>query len=501
MRLAVKIFLAFSLVILVLAGVAGWSLNEVGKLTIADRTITVRGAEALRSAISLRDAVSQAKRGDMRSLVFSNQEYTDASSAGATRIAQELERLADLLATGEQTTLLGKASGGFREYHAIVTESRNLRARGDAKGAEKLFGGAQPVVDRVVDDLDRLVQLTSDALDQTQSEATAALGRVRFEIEALRSRTWKAVTTAMIMAVLAALAGTAAIAVRMTRALSRLSDATKAVAQGAFHEPLAIDTKDEIGALAESFNSMAARLREIDEMKEKFYATVSHELQSPLNAMSEAIRMIEAKTAGPLTEKQERLIAIFQKGCERLLRLVNDVVDLSRVDAGMLPVERRWFGLDAAVRRAIDELQPQAEQRGITLRVEAGPGSERMFGDEDRILQVVVNLVGNALRFTPPAGSVTVRLHHADSEIRIQVEDTGIGIPAALLPLVFDRFRQAHSGKGGTGLGLAIVKSLVEAHEGQVMVESQEGKGSRFTVSLHRGPASLEATEGEVRQA
>jgi signal transduction histidine kinase len=122
-----------------------------------------------------------------------------------------------------------------------------------------------------------------------------------------------------------------------------------------------------------------------------------------------------------------------------------------------------------------------------------------MFGDEDRIMQVVVNLVSNALRFTPPAGSVTVRLHHADSETRIQVEDTGIGIPAALLPLVFDRFRQAHSGKGGTGLGLAIVKSLVEAHDGQVTVESQEGKGSRFTVSLPGGLVS-EAAEGKTRQ-
>ena len=167
----------------------------------------------------------------------------------------------------------------------------------------------------------------------------------------------------------------------------------------------------------------------------------------------------------------------------------------------MMPVERRWFGLDAAVRHAIDELRPQAEQRGITLRVEVASGPERMLGDEDRIVQVVVNLVANALRFTPPGGSVTVRLHHTDSEIRIQVEDTGIGIPAALLPVVFNRFRQAHSGKGGTGLGLAIVKSLVEAHEGHVTVESQEGKGSRFTVSLPRQTAPLVAIAGEAKQA
>jgi signal transduction histidine kinase len=502
MRLAVKIFLAYSLVILVLAGIASWSLNEVAKLSIADRTITVRAAEALRSAVSLREAVSQAKRVDMRSLVFGDQEYAAASSAEAIRISQELDRLNRLLTAKEEKALLRTAAIGFTEYHATVIRTRDLRKRGDMKGAEKLLRDeAQPVVDRVVEDLDRLVGLTRDALDQTQNEATAALGQARSEIEALRSRTWKAVTTAMILAVLAALAGTAVIAIRMTRLLSRLSDATKAVAEGAFHAPLSIDSKDEIGELAKSFNSMAARLREIDEMKEKFYATVTHELRSPLNAMREAVRLFEEKTTGPLTEKQERLIAIFSKGAERLLRLVNQVLDLSRANAGMLPVERCWFDLNGTVAHTIEELKPQAEQRGIALRIESDPSLTLAHGDEDRIVQIVVNLVANALRFTPPGGSVTVRLRHTDSEIQIQVEDTGIGIPPALLPVVFDRFRQAHSGKGGTGLGLAIVRAMVEAHGGRVTVESEQGKGTLFTVSLPRETASLVAAGGGVRQA
>ena len=305
----------------------------------------------------------------------------------------------------------------------------------------------------------------------------------------------------MIIAVLAALVGTAVIAERMTYSLRRLSDATRAVAEGEFHEPLTIDTRDEIGALAQSFNSMAARLREIEAIKEKFYATVSHELRSPLNAMREAVRLLDTRSAGALTERQGRLLSIVEKGCERLLRLVNSVLDLSRADAGMMPIEPRWFGLDAAVMHAIDELRPQAEHRGVTLRVEFATGPERMLGDEDRIVQVVINLVSNALRFTPSGGSVTVRLDHTDDEIRIAVEDTGIGIPAAMLPVIFNRFQQAHSGKGGTGLGLAIVKSLVEAHNGHVTVESQEGKGSRFTVTLPRQTPSIVAVKTEAQQA
>jgi signal transduction histidine kinase len=502
MRLAAKIFLAFSLVILVLAGIAAWSLNEIGKLNIADQPITLTAPEALLRAVSLREALSTAKRVDMRSLVFADQAYTDISISVARLIAQEFERLVGILSTEEEETLLRHAATDFRAYYASVTEARELRKSGNAMRAEKMMReDAEPVIDRVVEDLDRLIQIARTTLDKTQTEAKDALGKARIEIEALRSRTWKAVTTAMIVAVLTALAGTAVIAYRMNRALARLSDATKAVAEGAFHEPLKIDTRDEIGALAMSFNNMAARLREIDEMKEKFYATVSHELRSPLNAMREAARLIGAKTSGPLTDKQQRLLEIFQKGTERLLRLVNEVLDLSRANTGMLPVERGWFVPEAAVRHAIEELRPRAEQRGIALRVESDSESVRMLGDEDRVVQVVVNLVGNSLRFTPPGGSVTVRLRHTDTEIRIEVEDTGIGIPAAFLPLVFDRFSQAHSGKGGTGLGLAIVKSLVEAHDGQVTVESQEGKGARFTVSLPRGIPSLTSIEGKASQA
>ena len=488
MRLAVKFFLAYSMVILVLAGIAAWSLNEVAKLSIADDPgVTVTGAEALRSAVSLREAVLVAKRVDMRSLVFSDPEYAAASSAGVMRITEDLRQLERLITSGEEKALLEKAVADFGSYQAAVGKARTLRSGGDIKGAEKLLlGEAQPLVDRVAADLERLAALTRDTLDQKQSEAAAALERARAGVETLRSRTWKAVITAMILAVAAALAGTAVIALRVTRSLRRLSDATRAVAAGEFHHPLSVDTRDEIGELAKSFNSMAARLREIDRMKETFYATVSHELRSPLNAMQEAARLLEARSSDPLTARQERLIAIFQKGTERLLRLVNEVVDLARIDAGMLAVEPRPFSVENAVKQAIGIFRAQAEQQRIALRPDLQPDAGEMLGDEDRIVQVLVNLVSNALRYTPPGGSVIVTLRHTAAHIEITVSDTGIGIPADLLPVIFERFRQAHANKGGAGLGLAIVKSLVEAHGGKVKVESHEGKGSQFTVTFPR---------------
>ena len=131
-------------------------------------------------------------------------------------------------------------------------------------------------------------------------------------------------------------------------------------------------------------------------------------------------------------------------------------------------------------------MRPQAEEAGLTLTLERRGSDFVVEGDEDRLVQVLVNLVANAIRFTMRRGRVTVRLHDAGREVEVQVEDTGIGIPALSLPHIFDTWQQAHSQRGGTGLGLAIVRGIVQAHRGRVTVESQEGKGTRFSVLLPR---------------
>jgi signal transduction histidine kinase len=138
------------------------------------------------------------------------------------------------------------------------------------------------------------------------------------------------------------------------------------------------------------------------------------------------------------------------------------------------------------ITRAVEELRPTADQTGVTLERERVGEDFWITGDEDRLLQVVVNLVGNAIRFTKRGGRVVARLVSTGPELEIQVEDTGIGIPVGELPHVFEPYRQAHADRGGTGLGLAIVRGIAQAHGGRVTVESQEGKGSRFTVLLPR---------------
>jgi signal transduction histidine kinase len=489
MRLAVKIFLANLLVILVLLGVAVWTLAEVARLISADRQVAVRSADALRVAASLRERVAEAHRLELRALVFADREYGKVPQYEALRIQQGLDLLGAFLATDAEREAWREANGAFVQYRAAVVKSREARARGQIDQASRLLESEGRVeAARVTAALERLTDMTSAALNESQRRASSALGLVQTEVTRLRDRTWLAVGVALVTAVLVALAGSAFLAVRMTRSLRRLAAGTTALAEGSFR-PVPVESGDEIGALARSFNRMAARLQEVDALKERFYATVSHELRSPLTSAREAAHVLRQGGPGPLTEKQEKLVSIIHVSTDRLLRLVSQVLDVSRLSAGLLPIERRWFDVERAARRAAKEMRIQAQERGVQVRYDGVPAPIEVFADEDRVVQILVNLLGNGVRFTPAGGAVTLRIHDSGADVELQVQDTGIGIPPGTLPLVFERYRQAHAGYGGTGLGLTIVRGLVEAHGGRVAVESEEGKGTRFTVFLPRKPA------------
>ena len=358
----------------------------------------------------------------------------------------------------------------------MVARERELAKRGQAQRAMLLADtDALTFSGRVESSLD-------DLMNATHARALAA----QAEAAHLEARTWTAVLVALGAAVGLALLATALVAHRMTRSLATLSAATADVAAGEFRAPIVIESRDEIGRLARSFNSMAVRLRRVEETKEEFFATVSHELRSPLTSIRGAADLLRDGVPGPLTEKQARLVEIVGQSSERLLRLVNQILETCRLRAGLLPIERAELDLDAVVGRGVNELLPRAQEAGVALDRERVGATFAYRGDEERLLQVVVNLGANAIHFTPRGGRVVVRLVDAGAELELQVEDTGVGIPASELPHIFDSYRQAHHDRSGTGLGLAIVRGVAHAHGGRVTVESQEGKGSRFTVLLPR---------------
>jgi signal transduction histidine kinase len=476
MRLAPKIFLGSALVILVLLGVGALSLRAVGRLVSVNAEIITRSVPAVRRAAAAHDAMLSLARLEARFLLLGDATFASLWDERATRVREDLDRLREFLTTPREVELLTSILKTFEDYRAVVGQEQALVRRGDRGRARAVAdASARPLRERVESDLDTLSEAIHAAALAAKAEASH-----------LEARTWAGVLAALVGALALALVGTAVIALRLTRSLRTLSAATAAVAAGSFREPIAVEGNDEVADLARSFNAMAGRLQELDDLKQAFLATVSHELRSPLTSMREAALLLRDRVGGELSERQSRMVAIIAASCERLLRLVNQVLDLSRLRAGVLTLDRQPVDLDRIVARALDEMRPQAEEAGLSLTFERRGGDFIVEGDEDRLVQVLVNLVANAIRFTMRRGRVTVRLHDAGHEVEVQVEDTGVGIPALALPHIFDTWQQAHQQRGGTGLGLAIVRGIVEAHRGRVTVESQEGKGSRFTVLLPR---------------
>ena len=476
MRLSSKIFLSSALVIVVLAGVSALSLGAVGRLVSVNREITTRTIPALSLTASAREAIQPLLGLEARAVVLGDRRYATAWTELAARIAEDLERLAEYALSEREALHLREASAAFEEYRRIVGQEQALLGRGDRARAVRLTDAAARVLGvQVRESLDELMAATRARVLAAQTEAAR-----------LEARTWTEVLIALGAAVGLALLGTAVIARRMTRSLDLLSSATEEVAASAFREPIVVDSRDEIGALARSFNSMASQLRQMEETKREFFATVSHEFRSPLTSIRGAVDLLHQGTPGPLTEKQERLTDIIAQSSERLLRLANQILEMSRLRAGLVELERKPLDLARLVDHAVEELHPQAEESGVALERERYGSHFAYLGDEERLYQLVVNLGANAIRFTPRGGRVVVRVIDASSEFELQVEDTGVGIPADALPSIFDPYRQAHRDRGGTGLGLAIVRGIASAHGGRVTAESREGKGSRFTVLLPR---------------
>ncbi|WP_229508100.1 cell wall metabolism sensor histidine kinase WalK [Massilia sp. Dwa41.01b] len=249
------------------------------------------------------------------------------------------------------------------------------------------------------------------------------------------------------------------------------------------------------GAFLAVFLRDISERKKVERMKSEFVATVSHELRTPLTSIRASLSMLSDGIAGELPPDIASLVQIANESCERLVRLVNDVLDLQKIEAGGMHFERHAQPLLPVARQALDSMRAYADQMGVALRLEGDDGARTLAAaiDRDRLVQVLTNLLSNAIKFTPRGATVTLSLAPHGNCARLAVRDQGPGIPEAFRPRVFQRFAQADGAdtrqKGGTGLGLSISKSLVEEHGGTISFETAPGAGTTFLVDLPRAQA------------
>jgi signal transduction histidine kinase len=267
-----------------------------------------------------------------------------------------------------------------------------------------------------------------------------------------------------------------------------------AIASGNFSGHVDVTNRDELGALGANVNRMNDELqrlyRELEtasEHKSEFLANMSHELRTPLNAISGFSQVLREGIAGDVNAKQAEYLDDILTSGNHLLALINDVLDLSKVEAGQVHLVLAPFSMRDALERGLSMVREQATRDGVQVTLHANGGLDTVTGDERRIRQVIFNLLSNAVKFTPRGGLVDVAATQSNGEVRVSVADTGPGIAAEDLDRIFQEFQQTEAGarhQEGTGLGLALSKRFVEMHGGRIWCDSEVGRGSTFVFSL-----------------
>jgi signal transduction histidine kinase len=272
------------------------------------------------------------------------------------------------------------------------------------------------------------------------------------------------------------------------RALDR---GMRAVAEGDLAHQLDLSPKrrDEFGRLAISFAAMSQQLAELDKLKAEFVSVASHELKTPINVILGYLQLMQQGIYGPLSSKQTEILATIEAQGRTLARLAAQLLDVTRFEAGGGRIEPRPLQLATLFEDLERAFHVLAVQRGVDFRVTMGEGlPDQVQWDADRINEVIGNLLANAFKFTPAGGTVELSATPADGHVRIEVRDSGAGVPPEQLPHIFEKFYQADNQDAasavGTGLGLAIAKEIAEAHRGEIRCDSVVGEGTTFTLLL-----------------
>jgi signal transduction histidine kinase len=420
-------------------------------------------------------------------LIVPEERTLEATLRQLNQFGYDLDRLQ--FVAKDEVELLGQVREDYERFIGVVTRVIELiRGGRGAEGRDLQLKEAGPLADRLERITNQLVNKAEADMVASIEAGDAAYGRSRWIVLGF-------VLGSIGLAVVLGYALTWSLIDPVTRMDARLRE----IAAGDFSRHVAVGNRDELGTLAANLNRMSDELgRLYDQLeaanrhKSEFLANMSHELRTPLNAVIGFSDVLLEHTFGELNDKQEQYVGIILGSGRHLLSLINDILDLSKIEAGRMELELTAFDVPAALDNTVTLVRDRAARHGQALAIEVEPGIETFVGDERKIKQILLNLLSNAVKFTPDGGRIGVRAGRIDGGIEIAVSDTGIGIAPEDQALIFEEFRQVGSDyvrkREGTGLGLALTRRFIELHGGTIRVESEPGKGSTFTFTLPEKP-------------
>ncbi len=447
------------------------------ELNNAIHSISSVDSETIMAANRLSESFLTQREFEKKYVVSGDEDFYRQFQAVEKSIQKDLDELKVLLGPADNKDSLLLFSDNYSKYLLKVQEEAGFIKNKKSYSEQDFENSKEALIDSLLEHLEELKKNTEKAIDVKINMSTQIGAQAQDVIIVLS-------ISSVVFAVLIAFYNARTI----HRPISLLIKETKEIAKGRFEKHLTIPSPPEINELAAAFNHMCDRLKELDEMKADLIAKVSHEFRTPLAVIREAVSLYMDSFDTASKEKQTKLLGIVHEECERLIASVNKVLNMSRMDAGIVDYHMEKYNLSHLITIAVSKVQPIAVRKGVTLEVNVTDDSLDAVIDSDKIGQVFDNILGNALKFTPESGKVSIGAvvkkekdysKESDKEIiEVSVSDTGPGIPKENINDVFDKFKKLH--EKGTGLGLYIARQIINAHGGEIWVESDGKTGSTF---------------------
>ena len=476
-----KLLVAFLAIVGLLVAVGTVSLWQLARVTReAEELVTLqRKIAAYRqiqhdTTLQLYNVASALLVPDERTLATTQRQ--------AGQFGYDLDRLQ--FVAKDEVEILDRVRADYESFTTNVARVVDLIRKGDTAGARELLSEKDGPL------ADRLERLTNELVNKAEADMVAGIDESRARFAASR----RLVIVFALGSIVLALGLGYAISRSIVGPVRAIDVRFNELAAGDFAKRIDVRNRDELGELAANLNRTSAELERLyrqietaNQHKSEFLANMSHELRTPLNAIIGFSEVLSERMFGEINDKQAEYLADILESGRHLLSLINDILDLSKIEAGRMDLEATDFDLPSAIENMLMLVRERAERRAIVLARTIDEHLGMMHGDERKVKQVLLNLLSNALKFTPEGGRIDVRAAVRDGTAEISVTDTGVGIAPEDLEAVFEEFRQVGTAAKkveGTGLGLAISRKFIELHGGRIWVKSQVGTGSTFAFTL-----------------
>ena len=475
----VRMVIAYCAIFIPVVAVSAYAISQLAHFHRVTGDILQIDNRMMVYAQELTDSFLEQTRYERKFVITKDQELHNQFINAEKDIRRRISEAISIADTVYKKEVLIRIENYYKHYKSIFNEEVELAKRNQSYPQEKYKAQKETAVDGILWEL-RYLRLSTerDTYEKVKylKESGAKANKIVIGMGAVF----------ILLGIMIFMYITASI----TRPLSFMRKKTRQIAGGDYECNLDLTSPPEIGDLAKDFNRMCGKLKEMDRMKSDFFSLMAHELRTPLASIREGTSLRLKGIGEEFKEKRKTVLTVIAEESNRLIDLVNSLLDLSKMEAGMTAFRFETADIRPLIEEAVSGLEPLAMTKNVGIQVEAPQDLPNVKMDGEKILQALRNLVGNAIKFTPQGGLVTIAASALAEEkvVSVSVKDTGPGIPQDDLNAIFDKFRQTALARydriKGTGLGLAIVKHIINAHGGRVWVKSELGDGSTFIFQL-----------------